>query len=147
MHGALVRHRSCDRRRRSPALTLLIIAGKGLARSAGRLAARAASRAGAGRSRATRTAPTRRSCPVLGGVVASRDRVVVETILLDHVARVRGIEHERLCAGAGRAGVRRTIFWRCYAGAQLVGRAASAREARPCRGPSARPPQAARPRS
>jgi hypothetical protein len=41
---------------------------------------------------------------VLGGGVASRDRVVVETILLDHVSRVRGIEHERLCRALDELG-------------------------------------------
>jgi len=35
--------------------------------------------------------------PALGGGIAKRDRVVVETILLDHVSRIRGIEHARLC--------------------------------------------------
>jgi len=42
--------------------------------------------------------------PVLGGAVARRDRVVVETILLDHVSRVRGIEHERLCRALDELG-------------------------------------------
>jgi HEAT repeat protein len=41
---------------------------------------------------------------LLGGVLASGDRVVVETILLDHVARVRGIEHERLCRALDELG-------------------------------------------
>ena len=45
-----------------------------------------------------------RSSFALGGAVASRDRVVVETILLDHVAAVRGIEHERLCRALDELG-------------------------------------------
>lgn len=40
----------------------------------------------------------------LGGTVAKRDRVVVEMILLDHVSRVRGIEHERLCRALDELG-------------------------------------------
>jgi HEAT repeat protein len=40
----------------------------------------------------------------LGGAIARRDRVVVETILLDHVSRVRGIEHERLCRALDELG-------------------------------------------
>jgi HEAT repeat protein len=42
--------------------------------------------------------------PMLGGTIAPRDRVVIETILLDHVARVRGIEHERLCRALDELG-------------------------------------------
>ncbi len=40
----------------------------------------------------------------LGGPVAPADRPVVETILLDHVVRVRGIEHERLCRALDELG-------------------------------------------
>lgn len=40
----------------------------------------------------------------LGRGVASRDRVVVEQILLDHVSRVRGVEHERLCRALDELG-------------------------------------------
>jgi len=40
----------------------------------------------------------------LGGGLAARDRVVVEMILLDHVSRVRGIEHERLCRALDELG-------------------------------------------
>lgn len=40
----------------------------------------------------------------LGGEVAPGDRVVVETILLDHVQRVRGIERERLGRGLDELG-------------------------------------------
>ena len=40
----------------------------------------------------------------LGGAIAGRDRVVVELILLDHVSRVRGIEHERLCLALDELG-------------------------------------------
>jgi HEAT repeat protein len=40
----------------------------------------------------------------LGGGLARRDRVVVETILLDHVQRVRGIERERLCRALDELG-------------------------------------------
>jgi len=42
--------------------------------------------------------------PALGGGIAKRDRVVVETILLDHVSRVRGIEHQRLCRALDELG-------------------------------------------
>ncbi len=40
----------------------------------------------------------------LGGGVRGRDRAVVETILLDHASRVRGIEHERLCRALDELG-------------------------------------------
>jgi len=40
----------------------------------------------------------------VGGAIARRDRVVVETILLDHASRVRGIEHERLCRALDELG-------------------------------------------
>jgi len=40
----------------------------------------------------------------MGGAIAKRDRVVVEMILLDHVSRVRGIEHERLCRALDELG-------------------------------------------
>jgi HEAT repeat protein len=40
----------------------------------------------------------------LGGGVAEGDRAVVEAILLDHVSRVRGIEHERLCRALDELG-------------------------------------------
>ncbi len=42
--------------------------------------------------------------PAFGGAIAKRDRVVVETILLDHVSRVRGIERERLCRALDELG-------------------------------------------
>ena len=42
--------------------------------------------------------------PALGGAISRRDRVVVEMILLDHVSRVRGIEHERLCRALDELG-------------------------------------------
>jgi HEAT repeat protein len=42
--------------------------------------------------------------PALGGGIAKRDRVVVQAILLDHVSRVRGIEHERLCRALDELG-------------------------------------------
>ena len=42
--------------------------------------------------------------PALGGAIARRDRIVVETILLDHVSRVRGIEHDRLCRALDELG-------------------------------------------
>jgi len=40
----------------------------------------------------------------LGGGINARDRGVVEAILLDHVSRVRGIEHERLCRALDELG-------------------------------------------
>ena len=40
----------------------------------------------------------------LGGVISKKDRVVVETILLDHASRVRGIEHARLCRALDELG-------------------------------------------
>lgn len=40
----------------------------------------------------------------LGGGLAAGDRVVVESILLDHVQRVRGIERERLCRALDELG-------------------------------------------
>jgi HEAT repeat protein len=40
----------------------------------------------------------------LGGGIARRDRVVVESILLDHVQRVRGIERDRLCRALDELG-------------------------------------------
>jgi HEAT repeat protein len=40
----------------------------------------------------------------LGGTIARGDRVVVETILLDHATRVRGIERERLCRALDELG-------------------------------------------
>jgi HEAT repeat protein len=41
---------------------------------------------------------------VLGGTIAKGDRVVVETILLDHASRVRGVERERLCRALDELG-------------------------------------------
>jgi HEAT repeat protein len=41
---------------------------------------------------------------VAGGSLGKADRVVVELILLDHVARVRGIEHERICRALDELG-------------------------------------------
>jgi HEAT repeat protein len=71
----------------------------------------------------------------LGGAIARRDRVVVETILLDHVSRVRGIEHERLCRALDElgfvdrflAGLRGSRWWRRAEAAENLGLAGAQR--------------------
>lgn len=65
----------------------------------------------------------------LGGGIAPRDRVVVEMILLDHVQRVRGIEHERLCRAFDEmgfvdrflAGLNSSRWWRRAEAAENLG--------------------------
>ena len=71
----------------------------------------------------------------LGGAVASRDRIVVETILLDHVVRVRGVEHDRLCRALDELGfvddylraLRGAHWWRRANAAERLGIAAATR--------------------
>ncbi len=71
----------------------------------------------------------------LGGGIAARDRVVVETILLDHVQRVRGIEHERLCRALDEtgfvdryvAGLDASRWWRRAEAAENLGLAGAKR--------------------
>ena len=71
----------------------------------------------------------------LGGGVAGRDRAVVETILLDHASRVRGIEHERLCRALDELGfVDRFLarlhgrgWWRRAEAAENLGLASASR--------------------
>lgn len=72
---------------------------------------------------------------VLGGAIASRDRVVVQSILLDHVARVRGVEHERLCRALDELGfvddylraLRGAHWWKRAEAAERLGLAAAQR--------------------
>jgi len=74
----------------------------------------------------------------LGGGVGAGDRVVVETILLDHVSRVRGVEHERLCRALDELGyVDRFLdalsgprWWRRAEAAENLGLAGSKRSAK-----------------
>jgi HEAT repeat protein len=71
----------------------------------------------------------------LGGVVSPRDRVVVEQILLDHVSRVRGVEHERLCRALDELGyvdrflarLRAGSWWRRAEAAENLGLAGAKR--------------------
>lgn len=71
----------------------------------------------------------------LGGAIAGRDRVVVELILLDHVSRVRGIEHERLCLALDElgfvdrflAGLHGARWWRRAEAAENLGLAGAKR--------------------
>jgi HEAT repeat protein len=71
----------------------------------------------------------------LGGWVGARDRVVVETILIDHASRVRGIEHDRLCRALDELGfVDRSLaqlsgsrWWRRAEAAENLGLAAASR--------------------
>ena len=73
--------------------------------------------------------------PVLGGPLAARDRIVVESIVLDHVARVRGIEHERLCRALDELGFvdrfledsRSQSWWRRAEAAEKLGLAGAQR--------------------
>jgi HEAT repeat protein len=77
--------------------------------------------------------------PALGGAIAKRDRVVVETILLDHVSRVRGIEHERLCRALDELGfvdrflenLRSSRWFRRAQGAENLGLAGATRATAP----------------
>jgi len=76
---------------------------------------------------------------VLGGAIARRDRVVVETILLDHVSRVRGIERERLCRALDElgfvdrflAGLHGSRWWRRAEAAENLGLAGAQRATAP----------------
>jgi HEAT repeat protein len=75
----------------------------------------------------------------LGGAIAKRDRVVVETILLDHVSRVRGIEHERLCRALDELGyvdrflarLKASGWWRRAEAAENLGLAGAKRATAP----------------
>jgi HEAT repeat protein len=75
----------------------------------------------------------------LGGVIARRDRVVVEEILLDHASRVRGVEHERLCRALDELGfVDRFLvrlkgpgWWRRAEAAEKLGLAGAKRATAP----------------
>jgi HEAT repeat protein len=76
---------------------------------------------------------------VLGAAFAGRDRVVVETILLDLAARVRGVEHERLCRALDELGfvdayldaLRNARWWRRAEAAEKLGVAAATRATAP----------------
>ena len=71
----------------------------------------------------------------LGGVIAKRDRVVVEMILLDHASRVRGIEHARLCRALDELGyvdrllarLKSSSWWRRAEAAENLGLAGAKR--------------------
>ena len=73
----------------------------------------------------------------LGGALAARDRVVVESILLDHAARVKGIENERLCRALDELGfvarfladLRASSWWRRAEAAEKLGLAGAKRAA------------------
>jgi len=77
--------------------------------------------------------------PALGGALAWSDRAVVESILLDHVERVRGIENERLCRALEELGfvdryleaTRSARWWQRASAAEKLGlsRARRSREA------------------
>ena len=77
--------------------------------------------------------------PALGGAIAKRDRAVVETILLDHVSRVRGIEHDRLCRALDELGfvdrflenLRGSRWWERALAAENLGLASAARATAP----------------
>lgn len=71
----------------------------------------------------------------LGGGIRRRDRAVVETILLDHASRIRGIEHERLCRALDELGfvdrflarLSGSSWWRRAEAAENLGLAAASR--------------------
>jgi HEAT repeat protein len=71
----------------------------------------------------------------LGAVVAKRDRAVVEMILLDHVSRVRGVEHQRLCRALDELGyvdrflarLNASSWWRRAEAAEKLGLAGAKR--------------------
>ena len=71
----------------------------------------------------------------LGGAIAARDRVVVGAILLDHVSRVRGVEHDRLCLALDElgfvdrflAGLHGSRWWRRAEAAENLGLAGAKR--------------------
>jgi HEAT repeat protein len=75
----------------------------------------------------------------LGGAIAKRDRVVVETILLDHASRVRGIEYERLCRALDELGfidrflarLKGSGWWRRAEAAENLGLAGARRATAP----------------
>lgn len=73
--------------------------------------------------------------PGLGGGVAPKDRAVLETILLDHVQRVRGIERDRLgraldelgFVDAYLSGLRSSRWWKRAEAAEHLGLAGAKR--------------------